>query len=139
MAEPRTAKQVIDQAIEENGRGEWLCYGFATSFVLAGLAVIGKSLFVEQSGWTTAIGAALSGLFWPAMNAARQIRRENLAIRLLEAPLSRAETAQAAADMLQKAFVEVFVKEGGGRRAETQTQLPSRRDRTGPRAEERRD
>jgi len=53
------------------------------------------------------------------MNAARQIRRENLAIRLLEAPLSRAETAQAAADMLQKAFIEIFVKEGGGRHAKS--------------------
>jgi hypothetical protein len=128
MAEPRTAKQVIDQAIKENRRGEWLCYGFATAFVAAGLAVIGKSLFTEQPAWSTAIGAAVSALFWPAMNAARQIRRENLAIRLLEAPLSRAETAQAAADMLQKAFVEVFVKEGGGRHAEAQAQLPSRRE-----------
>jgi hypothetical protein len=51
------------------------------------------------------------------MNAARQIRQETLAIRLLEATLSRAETAQAAADILQKAFVDVFVKERGGRHA----------------------
>src|SRR5438874_8086606 len=84
MAEPRTAKQVIDQAIKENRRGEWLCYGFATVFVLAGLAVIGKSLLTEQSAWSTAIGAAVSALFWPAVSAARLIRRENLAIRLLE-------------------------------------------------------
>ena len=61
----------------------------------------------------------VGALFWPAMSAARQMRRENLAIRLLEAPLSQAETAQAAADMLQKMFIEVFVKESGKRHAET--------------------
>ncbi|HJT76095.1 MAG TPA: hypothetical protein VJ739_02745 [Gemmataceae bacterium] len=108
MAEPRTAKQVIDQAIKENRRGEWLCYGFATAFVLAGLAVIGKSLLAEQSAWSTAIGAAVSALFWPAVNAARQIRRENLAIRLLEVPLSRAETAQAATVMLLRAMAQAI-------------------------------
>jgi len=128
MAEPRTAKLVIDQAIKENRRGEWLCYGFAVAFVGVGVAVIAKALFTEQSVWTTVVGGVVSALFWPAMNAAWQIRRENLAIRLLEAPLSRAETAQAAADMLQKVFIEVFVREGGGHRAETQAQLPERRD-----------
>jgi len=128
VSEPRTAKQVIDQAIKENRLGERLCYGFATAFVAVGIAAVGRALFMEQSVWTTAVGAVVSALFWPAMNAARQIRRENLAIRLLEAPLSRAETGQAAADMLQKAFVEVFVREGSGRHVETQTQLPESRD-----------
>jgi hypothetical protein len=126
MAEPRTAKQVIDQAIRENRLGERLCYGFATVFVAIGIAVVGRALFAEQSVWTTLVGAAVSALFWPAMNAARQIRRENLAIRLLEFPLDKAETAQAAADMLQKAFLDVFVKRGGEHRAETEAKLPGR-------------
>ncbi|MCI0464200.1 MAG: hypothetical protein L0Z62_45275 [Gemmataceae bacterium] len=97
---------MIDQAIKENRLGERLCYGFATAFVAVGMAAVGRALVVEQAVWMTALGASVSALFWPALNAARQIRRENLAIRLLEVPLSRAETGQAAADMLQKAFVE---------------------------------
>ena len=31
---PRTAKQVIDQAIEDNKHGEFVLYGFAIIFVL---------------------------------------------------------------------------------------------------------
>ena len=94
MVEPRTAKLVIDQAIKENRTGESLCYGLAITFVCTGVAVIGRSFFVEQAIWTTLIGAVVSGLFWPAISSARQIRRENLAIRLLEFPLSKAETAE---------------------------------------------
>jgi len=54
------------------------------------------------------IGTLASGLFWPAMNSARRTRKESVAIRLLEAPLSRADTAKEAAEMLQHLFHEIF-------------------------------
>ena len=123
MADPRTARQVIDQAIKENRFGEWLCYGFAITFVAVGVGVIAWSLFAGLPV-STFIGGVISALFYPAIHAARQIRKENLAIRLLELPLSRAGTAQAAANALREAFVEIFISEGGGRHGEAQAQLP---------------
>jgi hypothetical protein len=47
-------------------------------------------------------------LFWPSMSSARRIRKENIAIRLLEAPLSRADTAKEAAQMLHKLVGDVM-------------------------------
>ena len=82
---PRTAEQVIDQAISENKFSAYLLYGFALA------------------------GGVASGLFWPAMNQARQIRRENIAIRLLERPLSMADTSNEAANALKDFFVTTFI------------------------------
>ena len=47
-------------------------------------------------------GTVATALFWPAMREARQIRWENILIRLLEEPLSRADSAKAAADLIQE-------------------------------------
>ncbi len=99
---------MIDQAIKENRFGEWLCYSFASIFVLVGVTVIIAGA-VQGEGFVSIAGSIASVLFWPAMLQARQIRKENMAIRLLEAPLSLAATAEAAADMLQKNFIAVFV------------------------------
>jgi hypothetical protein len=66
----------------------------------------------EGSGVQALAGAVSSALFVPAMMMAKGIRRQNLAIRLLEAALSRAETAQEAAQAIRSAFTEVFVAQG---------------------------
>ena len=57
---------------------------------------------------STIAGTVSSGFFWPAMRSARRTRRENIAIRLLEAPLARADTVKDAAEMLQRFFVDIL-------------------------------
>jgi hypothetical protein len=68
-------------------------------------------------------GGIASVLFWPAMSQARQIRRENIAIRLLEGPLSMAETSKEAADALREFFVNTFM----ARRAQPDDEIRQRR------------
>ena len=109
MAGPRTAQEVIDQAIRENRSGEWLCYGLALVFVIVGIGVIVWGA-VSGQGIVSVAGSIASILFWPALREARQIRKENMAIRLLEAPLSKAGTAKAAAEAIREAFTDVFVR-----------------------------
>ena len=43
-------------------------------------------------------------LFYPAMRKARRIREQNIAIRLLEIPLTNSRTAEEAARILQEFF-----------------------------------
>ena len=62
---------------------------------------------------TALAGSGCTALFWPAMQLARKTRKENIALRLLEAPLSRAPTAIAAAEMLQQLFLDMFRDEKG--------------------------
>ncbi len=100
---PRTAGEVIDKAIAENRVGEWLLYVLATLFAVVGLTVIVLAMVSRQPVVAVA-GSIASIMFWPAVNSARQTRKEGIAIRLLEAPLSRADTAKDAADMLHRFF-----------------------------------
>jgi hypothetical protein len=108
MPGPRSAQQLIDQAIAENRLGERLCYILVVVFVVIGIGVIIWGASAGQ-GVVSIAGSIASLLFWPAMREARQIRKENMAIRLLEDPLSRAETAEEAARALRDAFVAIFV------------------------------
>lgn len=98
---PRTAKEVIDDAISENLTAAWIMYGFAILFVLVGLGVLVNGV-ITQNPTSSILGVVASSLFWPSMSAARRTRKENIAIRLLEAPLSRADTAKSASEMLHK-------------------------------------
>src|SRR5262245_38575572 len=109
MAEPRTPKLVIDQAIRENRRPEWICYLMAIALVLGGLfALIWGA--VSGAGTPALAGTLASALFYPAIAAARQIREDNIAVRLLEIPLTEAKTAQDAAKALSDAFTKLFVE-----------------------------
>jgi len=109
MADVRSVKVVIDEAIRENRFGERLCYCFATTFVLVGVGVI---IWGARSGdGVVSIAGSIAGiLFWPAIREARQIRKENMTIRLLETPLSMATTADSAAKALRDAFISLWVK-----------------------------
>jgi len=107
MVSVRTAKELIDEAISENRFAERLMYCFAIVFVVSGVVMLGVAAYTGNllSAFT---GTVSSGLFWPAMTSARRTRKENIAIRLLEAPLSRADTAKDAAVMLRQLVDELL-------------------------------
>jgi hypothetical protein len=104
---PRTANQIIDQAIEDNKFTEHLLNGFATVFVACGLFTLVAGAIRNESLVTIA-GPVATSLFYPAMRQARQIRRENIAIRLLESPLSKAETSHEASIAVKEFFSDTF-------------------------------
>lgn len=112
LNEARTAKDVIDDAIRENNSAAWLLYGFAITFVMVGLFVLIVGI-VQGNNITSILGAAASTMFWPSMSAARRTRKENIAIRLLEAPLSQSSSVEDAAGMLQQ-LVEKILHDGKG-------------------------
>ncbi len=103
-------KAIIDKAIDENRFGERLLYGFACSFVFAGLGLLVGG-YLKGDGVIALAGGIASGLFWPAMREAKEIRNTNLAIRLLEDPLSRAETSSEAANTIREFFAHSLIKE----------------------------
>jgi hypothetical protein len=108
----RNAKDVIDDAIRENLTAAWILYIFAILFVMCGLSVLVIGV-INKDAIPSTLGAFASTLFWPSMTAARRTRKENIAIRLLEAPLSRADTAKDAADMLHKLVNEIMTDRSG--------------------------
>lgn len=107
----RSGQAIIDQAIRENRFGECLLYVFAALFVVCGVIVLLCAVWRKDTEQAI-VGTVASALFFPAMHQARQIRKENLAIRLLEAPLSHAATAGESAVAIRKAFLEIFGKRG---------------------------
>ncbi len=107
MPPDRSASDVINTAITENRAGEYLLYGLAVVFAVTGVFVILFAI-LKNAPWLGAPSVVPGALCWPAMNAARRTRRENLAIRMLEAPLSRAGTAKQAAEAIQSVFLDTF-------------------------------
>jgi hypothetical protein len=113
MAEPRSAKSVIDQAIRENLWWERLCFWSAAALVVVGLIAIVRALLTDQRGEVTLAGTAATILFWPAVHLGQRVRKENMAMRLLEIPLGKAKTEEAAANMLHEMFQKIFVEKRG--------------------------
>lgn len=108
-ANPRPARDVIDDAIRENRYWEWLCGVLVVTFVVVGVGVIVHGAWVQNSGVSIA-GSIAAALFWPALQNAVAIRRANIAIRLLEVPLGHAKTTQQAADAIREAFLTNYPK-----------------------------
>jgi len=84
-----------------------VCYGLVITFVLVGVVVIGSGAY-HGNGLVALSGSVASALFWPALRYAIAIRRENMAIRLLELALTHAKTAEQAAKAIKDAFVSQF-------------------------------
>lgn len=108
VANQRTAKEVIDHAIHENKTGERLLYSLCSAAAIAGIFVLVFATLNKEPILALA-GSIPTALLWPAIRFARETRKENIALRLLEVPLSRAQTATAAAEMLRHLFIDVFL------------------------------
>jgi uncharacterized protein (DUF2236 family) len=107
----RAAKDIIDSAIKENRANEYLLYLFAVVAFAIGTLVIGWSL-VKDRPLATLAGSIETGLFAPAVLSTRQIRKENLKLRMLEIPLSYAKTAEEAA----RAIVTLYLNDSSDNR-----------------------
>lgn len=105
----RTPREVIDQAIEENRFGERVLYLLACVFGIIGVLMLAAAAW-SRLPWVGGVGGISTALCWPAVASARQTRKESIMIRLLEAPLSRADTAQQAAQMIQQLFSELMLQ-----------------------------
>jgi hypothetical protein len=110
----RTAKDVIDQAIRENRLPAILLYFFSMIFVGTGVTVLVVGT-VHGQGIVALAGALGSAPFIPAVRLTQSIRRENMSIRLLEVPLTKATTAEEAARLLQEFFANTLVRANNSR------------------------
>jgi hypothetical protein len=117
----RPARDVIDHAIQENPGWEWVCFSLVILFPCVGVGVIIYGAFWAENGFVTLAGAVGAFLFWPALRSALEIRKTNIAIRLLEIPLSNSKSAKEAAEVIQQAFLASFVKEKKNVVSETKT------------------
>jgi hypothetical protein len=104
----RTAQQLIDEAIAENRATAHVLYLLAIVAALVGLGVLVWASIMRQPLLALA-GSICTSLLWPAIRLVQQTRKENIALRLLEAPLGRAPTAVAAAMMLEHFFLQMFL------------------------------
>jgi hypothetical protein len=84
-------------------------YGLAAGFACVGLLVLVWAA-INREGIIEIAGSVASSLFWRAVRSARQTRKESIAIRLLEAPLSRADKSKEAADMLRQFFDKLMLE-----------------------------
>ena len=91
-AAKRSVQAVIDAALAEGRRWEWLCYALVAFFVLLGSVVLIVGI-VRESGLTALAGSVFTGLFWPALRYADSVRRDLVRTRLYEIALAKAKTA----------------------------------------------
>jgi hypothetical protein len=103
----RTPNEIINQAINENRFGERLLYLFSCTTFFVGVGVLVAGAYQGQQV-IAASGAVASALFYPAMRLARRIREQNMAIRLLEIPLTNSRTAEEAAKILEEFFASTI-------------------------------
>ena len=106
-AKKRSAQNLIDKTVADNRASEWLLYCLAALFVITGIVILVVGA-VRGEAVTSILGVVSSALFVPAVSFARQTRKETIAIRLLEAPLSNAATADEAARLIGQIVTEVL-------------------------------
>jgi hypothetical protein len=103
----RRAGEIINHAINENRFGEHLLYLFSCATFLAGIFSLCIGAYRGQQT-TAVVGTVARAMFYPAMRLARKIREQNMAIRLLEIPLSNTKTAEEATRILQEFFASTI-------------------------------
>lgn len=86
-APARTPREIIDLAVAENRRWEWLCYGLVVLFAAVGAAGLVYGM-VAGGQWPTVGGASAGAITVPLLYYAIGVWRANVALRVLEASLS---------------------------------------------------
>lgn len=101
---PRSAKAVIDAAVEEGAKWERMCFVFValTGFVSLGVMVGGAIMREGVVALAGGIGGA--GLVGSLLAYINAVRRDKVRVRLYEIPLALAKTGPEAADILRDAL-----------------------------------
>ena len=106
--EPRTAKEIIDQAIRKNLAAQYILYFFAFLLMFTSLSLLVWAVVFSGEALSIIIGAVVGSFCVPAVKSANRIRDENIAIRLLEQPLTSANSADEAARVLKNIYSQSF-------------------------------
>ena len=97
---------IIEQTIQANRVRQRMLLGFAALFVTLGAVVLVWGL--AKDSLIAYAGVMQSGLFVPAVLLVQRINHENTALRLLEIPLRRTQTAEEAERVLIDFFRSVY-------------------------------
>jgi hypothetical protein len=100
---PRPAKEVIDDALKDNASWEWLLYIFIAAAGTVGIAAVVVGIITGEPVASGAGGVITAALAFP-IRAARQLRADNIRIRLFELALAKAKTQEEAVEVLEKAL-----------------------------------
>ncbi|MCE2029726.1 hypothetical protein [Sessilibacter corallicola] len=101
MSYIRSAKQVIDQAILENKIPEYMLYIFSVFLFFSG----GYIYFSDENAL---LATVLEVTVIPAIAMTKKFRERNMALRLMEIPLSNAQTAEEAARALKEVYMTMY-------------------------------
>jgi hypothetical protein len=116
LPQPRTPEQVINAAIVENKKWEWMCYFMAIGFGMTGLGAIWFGVWYNHQ-WAT-IGGSMSGLtFAWVLHKSIETWRANLTLRMLELSLNDSKELRATLAALREVYLSHYKKhskkEGG--------------------------
>lgn len=100
----RSAKTVIDAAVEEGAKWERFCFFFAVLAGLVSLGVMVAGTVMREGLVAMSGGVGGTGLVWAILAYANNVRRDKVRIRLYEIPLALAKTAPEAAEILRDAL-----------------------------------
>ncbi len=94
MSSPIKVSEIIDNAIKENRTAERILLRTSGLFLCLGTIVLVVGLI--RASMVAYAGVVESVLFAPAVMLVLRIRRENIALRILELPLRKSKTAREA-------------------------------------------
>lgn len=106
-AKPRTPEQVIDVAITENKKWEWLCFGMALGFGLTALVAIWFGAWYNNE-WAAVGGSASSAAFAWVLQKAIGIWRANMTLRMLELSLNEPKEVKATLAALREVYLSHY-------------------------------
>ncbi len=100
----RSAKTVIDAAVEEGAKWERLCFVFVALAGLVSLGVMVAGAVMREGLVALSGGVGGTGVVGSLLAYANGVRRDKVCIRLYEIPLALAKTAPEAAEILREAL-----------------------------------
>lgn len=103
MAGPRSPRSVINDAIKETAGFNSLCYWGLVVFGSVGVFAIVVGV-CRGDPWLGGLGTIPAGLCWPALHYAILIRKQNVALRMLELSLDDVKSANEALKAINEAF-----------------------------------
>jgi hypothetical protein len=108
----RSAKSIIDAAVEEGAKWERLCFVFVALAGLVSLGVMVTGAVMREGLIALSGGVGGVGIVGSLLTYASKIRRDKIRIRLYEVALAMAKTAPEAAEILREVLGRPAKSEG---------------------------